>query len=92
MDKSFINLYNNSNVARDYYKSVATGTSDSMKNISREQMYQLPLPLPPLIGQKRIVAKVDELMNLCDQLKAQIKKAEDTKLLLSKTIVENAVA
>lgn len=32
----------------------------------------LPVPLPPLGEQRGIVAKVDELMALCEQLKAQL--------------------
>ena len=40
-------------------------------NISKVKIVSFPFPLPPLAEQKRIVAKVDELMVLCDQLEAQ---------------------
>jgi type I restriction enzyme S subunit len=33
---------------------------------------QFPIPLPPLPEQQRIVAKVDELMALCDALEKKI--------------------
>lgn len=41
-----------------------------MNNISLEDVGNFALPLPPLAEQHRIVAKVDELMVLCDQLEA----------------------
>jgi type I restriction enzyme, S subunit len=38
--------------------------------ISREDVDEFVVPLPPLAEQHRIVAKVDELMALCDRLEA----------------------
>lgn len=72
VDLRFCNLVNTSGASRAYYADVAGGTSASMKNVSREQILSLAFPLPPLAEQKRIVAKVDELMTLCDQLEAHI--------------------
>jgi type I restriction enzyme, S subunit len=38
-------------------------------NLSINELYSLLVPLPPLDEQQRIVAKVEELMLLCDELK-----------------------
>lgn len=39
-----------------------------MPRVSSETICNIPLPLPPLEEQKRIVAKVEELLKLCDKL------------------------
>ena len=48
-------------------------------------------PVPPLAEQRRIVAKVDELMALCDQLKSRLSDAQTTQLHLADALVERAI-
>ncbi len=48
-------------------------------------------PVSPLAEQHRIVAKVDELMTLCDQIKARIRTAQTTQLHLADVLAEQAI-
>jgi len=48
-------------------------------------------PLPPLEEQHRIVAKIDELMALCEQLKTRLADSQTTQLHLTDAIVEQAI-
>ena len=54
---------------RSSFHSASEG--GAQPNISKVKIVGFPFPLPPFAEQKRIVAKVDELMALCDQLEAQ---------------------
>lgn len=49
-----------------------TATGLTAKGIKATKLKRLPLAVPPLAEQHRIVAKMDELMALCDKLEAQI--------------------
>ncbi|XZE18831.1 restriction endonuclease subunit S [Pirellulaceae bacterium SH449] len=68
-----------------FYKSpefVAGGVASfsgtaGQQRVSNDYFRFAPIPLPPLAEQKRIVAKVDELMALCDRLEAQQREREE---------------
>jgi type I restriction enzyme S subunit len=47
----------------------------TINQITQENLKNTAFPLPPLAEQKRIVAKIDELMALCDRLESQIDQA-----------------
>jgi type I restriction enzyme S subunit len=76
IDPRYINMAHSVEFVREYYSRNASGTSNSMKNVGRHVMCNVPLPIPPRAEQQRIVAKVDELMGLCDRLEARLAEQE----------------
>lgn len=66
-ENKYLYYYLQSPVLIDFFKQGMTGI---IGGVSVNSLAQLPIALPPLAEQQRIVAKVDELMALCDALKA----------------------
>ncbi|MDE2977715.1 MAG: restriction endonuclease subunit S [Acidobacteriota bacterium] len=60
--------------------------------LNRESLAQITVPLPPIAEQQRIVAKVDELMALCDRLEQTLVKANDTRSRLLDSLLHEALA
>lgn len=60
------------------------GSGVTVKGITVDKLHAMPVALPPLAEQKRIVAKVDELMAVCDRLEEQLKKRDTRHAALSR--------
>lgn len=67
VDKEYVRHLINTKFFMDY--AVKEATQTTIKNISLKAMRMLPVPLPPLAEQKRIVAKLEEILPLCERLK-----------------------
>ncbi len=63
-----------------------TGTA-GQKRVPREYFAYSPFPLPPLAEQQRIVAKINKLMALCDQLKVSLCAVDADRLRLLESLL-----
>ena len=55
------------------------------------ELSDLTFPLPPLAEQHRIVAKVDELLAVCDQLEAQLTTTQTESRRLLEAVLHEAL-
>ncbi|NJI23191.1 restriction endonuclease subunit S [Aeromonas veronii] len=92
VEPHFVNMVNNSVFSRTYYAKVAGGTSSSMKNVSRRQIQNLVVALPPRSEELKIIDKVNGLMTICDRLKSRLQTSQQTQLALAESLVEGALA
>ena len=61
-------------------------------NVNGTALKNMLIPLPPLAEQHRIVAKVDELMALCDRLEASLTTSDQTRTRLLEATLTEALA
>jgi type I restriction enzyme S subunit len=69
----------------------AQATGLTAKGIKAAKLKPLPIPLPPLAEQRRIVAKVDTLLALCDQLERQLSQADQQRRRLLEAVLAEAL-
>ncbi|QTL34398.1 restriction endonuclease subunit S [Pseudoalteromonas viridis] len=87
LDPLFILLYLKAPMFLELGKTKMTGSA-GQKRVPKDFFAGNPLPFPPLNEQKRIVAKVNELMKLIDQLESKT----ETSIEAHKTLVETLLA
>jgi type I restriction enzyme S subunit len=89
MNRDYIELL----IGTDAVKGELLSASERghIPSMHSDHLLSLLVPLPPKEEQQRIVAKVDELMALCDQLKESLQQVQQTQIHLTDTVVENAL-
>ena len=88
---NFIHLACISPSARSYFSQNATGAQKTMPKINQIILRALPIPIPPLAEQHRIVATVEELMTLCDRLEGGLGAADTTRHRLFESLIQEAL-
>lgn len=83
----FLALCMNSEVIR----STIIPKGAALKHLHLVDLRRLPLPVPPLAEQGRIVAKVQELMGLCDLLEANLAAVGGARSLLLNALLAEAL-
>ncbi len=68
------------------------GSGMTVKGITVERLHAMPVLIPPLAEQKRIVAKVEDLMALCDRLEAQQQEREKRQAALARASLSRFAA
>ena len=63
----YVSLLFRTPYAKHYLGGESVGTT--MSNLNHKILSKMPVPIPPLAEQKRIVAKIEELLPLCERLK-----------------------
>ena len=87
MNIQFVRFFFETIIARNLGISLGT----AIPNLSAQQINETPIPLPPLAEQHRIVARVDALMALCDQLVASLTTTATTRRTLLDALLHEAL-
>ncbi|RIV18149.1 hypothetical protein DYU11_29800 [Fibrisoma montanum] len=90
VESNYINLVNNSDFVRAYYRKTVSATSTTMKNITREQINSLSIPLPSYAEQQSIVTLVERLLQQVNRLEAENKQQQEEVGRLMQAVLREA--
>lgn len=90
LDPRYLLLALNTTHVRDQIE-VPVRTTVGLKNLNVTELSCLTIPLPPFSEQHRIVAKVNELMVLCDHLETQLTTTQTESRRLLEAVLHEAL-
>jgi len=90
MAPSYLQLIGLSSLVRASISDLFISTA-GQKTVNQKHIGSLLLSLPPTEEQHRIVTKVNELLTLCDALKANLNQVQTIQTQLADAIVKQAV-
>jgi len=88
---SFVHLFCVSPAARNYFSENATGAQKTMPKINQAVLRALPIPLPPLSEQNRIVARLEKLMALCRRMEAGLGTEDGIRSRLLESLLQRGM-
>jgi type I restriction enzyme S subunit len=72
---------------------IENSTGSAINNVKGvKDLKAIPIPLPPLHEQPRIVARVEQLMSLCDELEAGLVRSQADSERLMEAVVGRMLA
>jgi hypothetical protein len=83
--KFFVSKYAQSYLLRD-------SIGQTMDNLNQGLLAKMPFPLPPLAEQQAIVARIDSLMAMIDQLEQQVAERKEQAQMLMQAVLREAFA
>lgn len=83
----FVILCLNVGASQRFLESQKTGMAASQMNIPQERLRATPIPVAPTNEQRRIVAKVDRLMAICDELESKLTQSQADSGKLMEAVV-----
>lgn len=86
----YLTLVGKSELVRDRIKALFITTA-GQKTVNQRHISSIPIPIPPLNEQIRIVQKVNELVGLCDILEERLDKSQKNSVRLMEAIATDMI-
>ena len=87
--REFVLLVFSTRWVKNYLRGKSVGAT--MTNLNHGILNRMPFCLPPVAEQHRIVAEVNKLLVLCENLKMVIRDAQATQYLLADAVAEHSI-
>jgi type I restriction enzyme S subunit len=80
-----------SSTAGKAYLAAARSQQTGQANINGSKLAAMPIPLPPFAEQRRLIAKTEELMAVCDELEENLAAVQTKRARLLEAVLREAL-